>query len=238
MVTVFNEQIKILIELQKIDGEIFHLKKELANQPVMQKKIESDFDKKKISLRQAEDALKVLQMKLKEKEVDLQVKEEKIKKLQSQLYQLKSNKEYSAMELEIKGIKADNSLLEEEILRAMDAVDGAKTKCVKEKALLADEEKKMKEEIEIIKKKSEEVKAVILSQEEKRKAYFPNVEPKLISQYEKILKNKDGLALVPVKNSSCAGCHMELPPQVVNEIHIQDKLIICESCSRILYWPS
>ncbi len=236
MVTVFSEQIKILIELQKIDADIHQLRVELAAQPATQKKIESDFEKKKAGLKAAEDQLKSFQLKQKELEIDLQSKEDKIKKLQGQLYQLKSNKEYSAMELEIKGAKADNSLLEEEIIRLLDSVDQAKTKCAAEKGLLSEEEKKVKQELEVIKKRSEEISAALLVQEEKRKAYVPNVEPKIISQYERILKGREGLALVPVKNNSCGGCHMELPPQRVNEIQIQDKLIVCESCARILYW--
>ena len=236
MATVINEQIKILVELQKIDAQIHELKKELAGHPILLQKTEASFEKKKAGLKQAEDAFKTLQLKQKEKEIELQTKEEKIKKLQAQLYQLKSNKEYAAMEIEIKGLKADNSLLEEEILRFLDEGDGAKAKCAKEKELLAAEEKKLKEERAAIQKKAEEINAAVTALEEKRKSYTPNVDAKLLSQYEKILKNRDGIALVPVKNESCGGCHMELPPQVVNEIQLQDKLIVCESCARILYW--
>ena len=62
----------------------------------------------------------------KEKENDLLSREEKIKKLMAQLYSLKSNKEYQAMEMEIKGLKADKSLLEDDILRCFDAVEAAR----------------------------------------------------------------------------------------------------------------
>jgi predicted nucleic acid-binding Zn-ribbon protein len=238
MATALNEQIKILVELQKIDGEIHQLKKELVLHPSIQKQIELEFDKKKSKLKAAEDELKSSQLKQKEKEGELQSKEEKIKKLQAQLYQLKSNKEYAAMELEIKGLKADNSLLEEDILRLLDLVEEAKKRCSKEKELLTLEEKKSKEEIDVLKKKSAEITASVAALEEKRKAYTPNVEPRIFSQYERILKGKDGLAVVPVENNSCGGCHLELPPQMVHEVRLQEKLIVCESCARILYWPS
>ena len=236
MPTVINEQIKVLVELQKIDSEIYHLKKELESHPVLKQKIEVDFEKKKTRLKTAEDELKAVQLRQKQKEGDLQAKEEKIKKLQAQLYQLKTNKEYSTMDMEIKGLKADNSVLEEEILKLLDVVDQTKTKCVKEKELLAVEEKKLKEELGRLSQRTSEIQAQLLTREEKRKAYTPNVSAKLITQYEKLLKGREGLALVPVKNNACGGCHMELPPQVVNEIQIQDKLIVCESCARILYW--
>src|SRR3989338_4516243 len=238
MVVVFTEQIKMLTELQKIDAQIYQSKKELSSHPALKKKIELETEKKKASLKAANEEWKALQLRQKEKEVDLQSKEEKIKKLQSQLYQLKSNKEYATMELEIKGMKEDKSVLEEDILRLLDAVDQAKSKLEKEKERVALEDKKAKEEIEALKKRASEVGASVQSQEEKRKTYLPNVDARLVSQYEKILIKREGLALVPVRNNSCSGCHMELPPQVVHEVQLQDKLMVCESCARILYWPS
>ena len=237
MPTAINEQIKILVELQKIDGEIYALKKELKAHPEEQKVIDQAFAKKKAHLKAAEEDLKAVQMKQKQKEGDLASREEKIAKLQGQLYSLKSNKEYSAMELEIKGHKADKSLLEEDILRMLDAVDQAKTSAAKEKDLLAGEEKEYRAACDVLKKQAAGIEAKMQELQEKRKAYVPNVEAKLLSQYERILKGLEGLALVPVVHNSCGGCHMELPPQVVNETQAHDKWIVCESCARILYWP-
>lgn len=236
MAPEIHEQIKILVELQKIDAGIYRSKKELKSQPALKQKIETDFDRKKASLKAAEEELKTAQLKQKEKEGDLQSKEEKIKKLQAQLYQLKSNKEYTAMEMEIRGLKADNSVLEEEILKLLDVVDLVRAKVVKEKERLTGEERLMKEELAKLNQEALRINAEITALEENRKVFSPNIDKKLISQYERILKGREGLALVPVRNNSCGGCHMELPPQRVNEIQIADKLIVCESCARILYW--
>ncbi len=238
MATAINEQIKILVDLQKIDSELFGLKRELAAQPALEKTHQDEFERKKAALKSAEDALKTSQLKQKEKEGELGAKEEKIKKLQSQLYQLKSNKEYSAMDLEIKGLKADDSLLEEDILKLIDEVDAAKARVAREKELLGVEEKKMKAEIDTIRKRGQELQTAAGALEEKRKTYTPNIEPRLLGQYERVLKSREGLALVPVKNNSCGGCHINLPPQTVAEVMTAEKLIICEDCARILYWMS
>ncbi len=219
-----------------MDSEIHHLRKELSEQPILQKQIETEFEKKKVSLKAAEDEYKAFQLKQKEKEMGLASSEDKINKLSGQLYQLKSNKEYSAMEMEIKGLKADKSLLEEEILILLDTVETAKAKITKEKEILAGEEKKLKAEVDVIKKKSSELEQQIAQGEEKRKVHLPGVEARLLAQYEKLLKNRDGLAVAPLLKGSCGGCHIGLPPQVVNEIHMRDKIITCESCARILYF--
>ena len=238
MSTTITEQIKILVELQKIDSEIFQLKKQLSTHPESLKKLEGEFEKKKTHLKAAEEELKAAQLKQKQKEGDLAAREEKILKLQGQLYQLKSNKEYSAMELEIKGLQADKSLLEEDILKLLDAVDAARATAAKEKDALSQEEKKFQSVVSEIKKRSDELTQAIAAHDEKRKAYAPNVEPRSLSQYERILKSREGLALVPVVNNACGGCHMGLPPQVVNETQQHEKWIVCESCARILYWPT
>ncbi len=238
MTTAINEQIKILAELQKLDGEIYHLKKELSGHPELQKAAEASFEKKKANFKKADEDVKGIQKKQKESELDLQSKEDKIKKLQGQLYQLKTNKEYSAMDLEIKGLIADKSLLEEDILRFLDAVEEAKGKLAKEKELLAVEEKKFKEETDALKKQAAQLGSEIAGIEERRKQFVPNLDPRLVSQYERILTKREGLALAAVKNNACGGCHLELPPQIVNEISMHDKIITCEQCARILYAPA
>jgi len=234
-----GEQLKILVELQKIDAVVFQLKKELEGHPAQLQGLADQFEKKKAGVKAAEDDLKACQLKQKQKEGDLQSREEKIKKLQSQLYSLKTNKEYAAMELEIKGLKADNSVLEEDILKLLDAVDEAKKKVTEEKGRLGEEEKRFKESSDAVKKRSAEIEAEVQSLAEKRKAFPAGVEPRLLSQYERVLKGREGLAIVPVEDArACGGCHMVLPPQRVNEVHLQDKVIVCEECARILYWPS
>ena len=124
------------------------------------------------------------------------------------------------------------------ILKMMDEVDQARQRFSREKEALTSEERKLKEGISAIQKKAAEITSQIAEYEEKRKAHLPGVERRLLAQYDKTIKNREGVGLVPVKNNSCGGCHIGLPPQIVNEIQIGEKLIVCESCARIIYWPS
>lgn len=238
MTATISEQIKILAELQKIDSEIYTLKKELETHPEIQKRSDQEFEKKKTALKAAEEEQRALQVKQKGLEVDLGSKEDKIKKLQAQLYSLKSNKEYQTMEFEIKALKADNSLLEEEILKLFDSVEAAKAVVLKEKEFLSGEEKRHKEELAVIQKRTAEIRADVQAHEEKRKMFVPSVDPKVLPQYERLIKNREGLAIAPIRNNTCGGCNIGLPPQIVNEARMQDKLLTCESCARMLYWVS
>ena len=61
------------------------------------------------------------------------------------------------------------------------------------------------------------------------------VDSKILSKYERILTNRDYLAIVKVENNACQGCFMKVSPQVINLIRMYDNLVICEVCQRILY---
>ena len=57
----------------------------------------------------------------------------------------------------------------------------------------------------------------------------------MLQEYEKILHSRDGLAIVTIKDNSCGGCHMLVPPQVINLIKMYEHIVTCEVCNRILY---
>jgi predicted nucleic acid-binding Zn-ribbon protein len=231
----FEEQIKLLVELQGLDTQIFRLERGLNSMPDEIRKLEDEFKEKTDRLKKLEDGLKALQVKRKEKELELETKEGSIKKLQTQLYQLKTNKEYTAMEQEIARIRADNSILEEDIIKILDQVDAENRNIAKEKEALKTEEKKLAEEKA---KKDEEAKrmnAELETLKSQRAGLAVKVDKAILPKYERILNSKDGLAVVPVVSESCQGCFRLMPPQVINEIRMKNDLIFCENCARILY---
>ena len=228
-------QIEFLIKLQVLDKELYALNSEKKDIPLKIKTIDEALESKKQGIKQAEADLKGLQVRLKDREVALQQKEDQVKKLQLQLYQLKSNKEYSAMLAEIGGFKADNSLVEEEILRLMDDIDAAKRKLIGEKEGFAREGVDADKRKDEIRKKEKEIDSRLSGLSDRCQGLLPNVDKQILVQYEKLLKKWGGLAIVPVQEGACGGCHMNLPPQVVSEAKLKEDIIVCGSCSRILY---
>ncbi len=182
-----------------------------------------------------EEKDKALVLKRKEKEIDLASKEENIRKLNGQLSSLKTNKEYQAMLSQIASLKTDNSVLEEDILKIMDEQDVLKKDIAKEKSYLSEEERKFQEEKKKVDERLKEMEFRISDLTAKRGRITPSIDKRAFTQYERILKGKNGLALVRVKDDACQGCFIAVTPQVVNEIKMQDKIITCESCARILY---
>ena len=230
-----EDQIKMLIELQELDTEIFDRKKLLDAIPERIKELDNNLEEKSTNLKSLEEESKKLQVKRKEKETDLASKEETIKKYKTQLFQIKTNKEYTALEKEIASIKADNSVLEDEIISILDELDGIQKKVSKEKEILEQEKGKAQQE----KKKIEDEKKVNEAEyndlNNKRKEFAQKLDKNILSKYERILHNREGLAMVPVIGDACGGCNMNLPPQVVNEAKLKKEFIFCGNCARILY---
>lgn len=231
-----TNSLDVLRQLQTLDAQLYRLRREKQQKPVELEQVKSEVASQEAESKSVESKFKDLQLAQKKDELDLESREANIRKLQSQLFQLKTNKEYTAMQHEIDSLKADKSLLEEAILRRFDATDQvAKERQLQTQRLTAAQQKLEKErvrlnqELELLNQKIAEI-------EEQRKTLTPAIQPELLTIYEKILVLRDGLALVPLLQDSCGGCHRRMPPQVVNEVFLKTKVVMCESCNRILYF--
>ena len=177
-----------------------------------------------------------MQLSQKDKEVELQTREASVKKLQGQLFQVKTNKEYTVMQHEIDTLKADNSLLEEAILKNFDGIDQATKDRQREQQRAAQEQERARAEQARIEREVASIQEQIAQLERTRKTLLPDVPPAALTVYERILKIREGLAMVPLINESCGGCHRRLPPQVINQVYLKADLVTCENCNRILYF--
>ncbi len=230
-----KDQIRKLVELQKIDEEIFGHKKELKEKPASLQESKQRHEMKKEHLQESDEMVKTKQLERKEKEVDLQAKEDDIIKANSHLSQLKTNKEYKAKLTEIENIKADKSIIEEKILILFDEVDNLNKNFQEEKDALDESEKKYLDEKKQVEEEVKELEEKVKLLENKRKQMIVEIDEAILSRYERILTGKEGLAMVPVINNTCSGCYMGVPAQQVNEIKIHENLVFCETCARILY---
>ena len=232
-----KSQIAGLVKLQAVDSEIHGLNLEKAAKPEEIKIAEAAFEAKKQNLAALEKNLLDLQKQRKDKEGELAAKEEGTKKLQSQLFSLKTNKEYQTMLQQIQDSKADASVIEDKILVLFDEADKVKVETEKEKLRLKDEEKLFLEQKKKVEDRIREIDGRLVQLDAQRQQVIPEVDPKILSQYERILSGRDGLAIAEVKDNSCGGCNMFVPPQVVNLIKMYERIITCEICNRILYIP-
>jgi predicted nucleic acid-binding Zn-ribbon protein len=228
-------QLRKLVDLQKVDTEIYEYKNQLKDKPALVQELKTQYESKKAHLHELESRMKTLLVERKSFELEMQDQEQKIAKAAAGVSALKTNKEYQARLYEIENMKADLSLIEEKIIESFDKTDALAKEVDAEKAVLAVEEKAYLE-------KKKEVDDLVIQLEDaiqkidvNRRELLPGIDKDLLSRYERILENKHGSALVPVLGMACGGCYMNVTAQTINRIRIAEEIVICEMCARMLY---
>ncbi|MCX7025707.1 MAG: C4-type zinc ribbon domain-containing protein [Spirochaetes bacterium] len=61
------------------------------------------------------------------------------------------------------------------------------------------------------------------------------IDPEIVFKFERIIRSKKGVGIVPIKGLVCTGCSMILPAQFVNDVRQGNRIIFCPYCSRVLY---
>ena len=231
-----NDELKNLLDLQEIDLGIETLKKELELIPAQ---IEAHHAR----IREAQASCEALKQKLtqnqldrKNKELDAANQDEKIAKHEKDLNSLKSNDAYKTMLGEIDLAKKIKSEIEDGILILMEDYD-QRLKALK---TAESDAKSVQSAIEAQIKGLEE-RAARLNEElerelKRREAFIPSVKSDLLNRYDFIRTKKKSRAVASIVGESCTGCNTNLTPSTINEVRKGKEIVICESCSRILYY--
>ena len=124
---------------------------------------------------------------------------------------------------------------EGEITKLVEAVDA-------KKKLLADRAADVQALKDSIQKDSDaartrmaELEGKIAALRGERDALAAGVKPEVLKRYGTI-RMRRGLAVVSVRNGTCQGCNMNIPPQLYNTLQRGLSIETCPSCHRIIYW--
>lgn len=230
------QDLEQLVQLQGLDAEISVLEGGIAAIPVQIRMMEQQLAQAKAALDAATAEVDTLQKLHRQKERDLDEAGRELKKRQGRLFEIKTNQEYTATLKEVEGLKQKISLLEEEILVTLDAIDGAV------KIRVQEGEKVRVTQAEFLKNKQEregelhKLQSRLAIVRKTREGRSGSVEASLLQLYQRLLKSRDGLAVANATGRSCEGCHVTLTPQLSLEIRRNEAIRTCEVCGRILYW--
>lgn len=232
-----KKDIETLLKIQEMDVMICSLKKESKLLPNQLNAIKQKIQDIEAKMKEKQEEIKKLQVLRKEQEVDLEAKQENIKKLEVQLYQVKTNVEYKAMQKQINDLKFECGMLEDQILQKMDEIDCAQGELKKIEDSLVSVKKQLEDKEKEISNKLKVIADDIQKTQAHRDLLAKDVSSGFFKKYETIFRNKQGVALVPIENKTCGGCHMTLPPSVINEVKKGTEIIVCDNCARMLYYP-
>ena len=234
-----DQKLQTLISLQAIDSRIAALEADAARLPQEIAAIHAGIEDAKQQVEQAKARLDAARKDQRAKEKDLEVVQGKRSKTEARLYEVKTNKEYSAVLIEIEDIKQEKGRMEEEVLVLMEAQERLTGDIREAEARFKQRETEGRRQEATAKELLGVVEADLAAVRTERKELAGQLPGPILADYDRILRARGGLALVPVtKPNFCGACRMTITPQRLQELRAQASLIPCESCGRYLYWPS
>ena len=231
-----NDQLRILVQLQEKDVRIAEILEKQKNLPAIIAAIRGKLDKAQQDLSAASDNFDSATKERKSLESSLKDAETKVTKLKEKIPEIKTNKEYHALLKEIESAGQEKSGIEEKILILFEKLDELKAKRSEMENVVKEEETIFSREKGIIEKDYNQLAEMLKELESQKAGIVSQLDSKLLSEYNRLLADKRGLAVVTVTDEHCHGCHMRIPPQVFSEIKKNDKISYCLNCKRMLYW--
>jgi predicted nucleic acid-binding Zn-ribbon protein len=236
--TKLRAQIEILASLQTVDREIRRhngVKQGLLGE-LQAKEKEIQIKKREIELLTAAFSEKEKQRQ--EKDRVLQDEGKKTMERRMRMNRIKNAKELQALQREIDLIKQSNSELEEELIALMEAIDAIKADMQAKQEEMAQMQQEWQKKQEEMQAQISGIDLAVSEAASRRKTIASQVAGDLISRYELIFARRGGTAVVEVAGGICQGCYMNIPPQLWNEIIKSEKVTLCPSCQRILYYKA
>lgn len=233
-----NPSVAQLVVLQQIDTRIEEVRGRLAACPKRLAEAEARLQKAQGALAASKTALTHSLKDRKTYELDVESWKEKVRKYKDQLYEVKTNEAYKALQHEIQLGEAEIAKAEDKLLERMVSGEEFERQVKACEAALKLAEATTQAERQKISAEyaAAEKEGAALEAEHIRTASA--VSEELLVQYRSIARKHGGLALAEVREEACALCGVRVRPQVFQEMRRPacQEIFRCEGCTRILYY--
>ena len=230
-----QKAIEDLSELQTIDLEVFRIDTQLRALPdkVADLKTHLDriygiIDREKKQLTEDDRYLGELQQ-------EVQLQTELLSKSKGKLAGARNEREVNAAQREIDMIKGAVQIREKEILQLMETVETLKKSIAAKEEQFHELEEGFKSREAETRAQVEAIEAERAAHVAKRAAIEKRVPRETLALYDRIRRRKPQ-AMVEVIGGNCQGCHLQIPPQIFNEVQRGERVLQCPNCTRIIYW--
>ncbi|MBI5286580.1 MAG: hypothetical protein HY878_03195 [Deltaproteobacteria bacterium] len=233
-----QRELTLLERIQRLDLEIEGIEKEKERYTQELEKVAKEIEGIEGRLKRLQDEITGLEREKSTLEEEVRVDVERIKRDEERIKGVKREKEYRALEKEINAAKKDKKVKEDRVLEVMGEID-------KRSVLLKEVEERLKERssyLEGLKAGQADKNRVwdegVEAKQKEREGFAVGLPPSLLKRYETLREKRQGIAVVPVKNGTCQGCYMNVPPQLYIQVRSQNEIISCPHCHRILYFET
>ena len=225
-----------LIRLQRLDNEATVARTRIAALPAcvdaLGKRLETAGDAVE-QARQKRDDVQTRRVAL---EKDLAAVETRLDRFREQLMQVKTNKEYQAMQVEIATAEDNRRRMEDSILERMLESDDLKADVERAEDDLRAEQATVEAERGKLDSERQTLETRLAAIDDERARLVVTLDPTVLSLFESVAERRNGVAVGQALDGRCAACQIRLRPQLFNEVLSNSRIIQCESCQRVLYF--
>jgi predicted nucleic acid-binding Zn-ribbon protein len=231
-----NPDLERLIALQKLDSAAHDAQRRLAEGPEREKASAARLDASRQILAVAKQHLTENQNARRALEKDVALQQGRLSKFRDQLMEVKTNREYQAMQHEIETAQNGVKMAEEKVLERMLEADELTAIVKKAEAEVAAEQKTMDADRAALTAETVELTAALERMAAERLTLVASMDKKALAMFEQVARRRNGVAVAEARDGICTICHVRLRPQVFNSVRRNDAIIQCDTCNRILYF--
>lgn len=229
------EKLKTLASMQKYDDEIGRCRDLQKVLPQQLNTLIQDVESANVKVQETTTVKEGIVKRQKDLEAEIKHNNELKLKYGNQLADIKTNKEYKALNSEITNLTQKNGDIEVMLLELMEteteinkqlAVFNEELKAAQQRK--AEKEDDLRQQIAALDGKIDELR------KQRTELAVTLHSDALVKQYGNLIKNKNNLAVAFNNNGACSGCGFVIRPQIRIELDLRKKIHSCESCGRIL----
>jgi uncharacterized protein len=235
---MMDNQFVLLMELQQLDERLRALHVEQQHLPQQLQPYETACTAAQQALIQLQQGIALSERQRRTLERELDSLQAHLAKTQSRLHDVKTNKEYSAVLVEIDTGKQRIAALEDQVLDLMERTEQYRQDYHDHEQQLQAARNELDNQGRRVQRDQETLAERIAVGETKRQQLVNNLEAQLYAMYQRLAALRHGQAVVYMQDGTCGGCYLKVQPQLVSEIRRQEKLIVCPHCQRMLLWPT
>lgn len=231
-----KSELEKLIELQKTDTKLRTLKKAIESAEQRRAGIEQEFERHASSIREIQAKRDAAQTERASLEKQISENKTYLERANRNLKNSQNQKEYETAMREADALQKQINTLETKALEKMTESEEVEKVLSERSEEINSLETNRGEALADFDAEVSKNRAEFEAESKKRHDVFVTLPPQMASVYNRLAqRSRDGIAVAEVVNGSCSACFMKLRPQMQVELKTSNRIITCESCTRILY---
>ena len=225
-----------LIRLQSLDQQAAEARRLQATIPETQRALDQKLESAREAVAAAKQRQAANQNDRRALEKDLAAVQTRLSRYKDQLMEVKTNREYHAMQHEIETAQAEVKRVEDVMLELMVGGDevSAALKAAETGVKTADQQI-TREHAELDKQLAAAGTALVQALAA-RAELVAAIPPNVVATYEQVARGRRGVAVAQARDGLCSECHVRLRPMVYAEVRRNSGLVQCDHCQRFLYF--